>query len=224
MAKLRIYGMARTRAFRALWVANELGIDYEHIPVEIGSAGAQRPEYLAINPNGRLPAIDDNGFVLFESLAITMYLAKKYGHGTLYPAAPEAEARLWQWTLWALNEVDRGVNIWSLHAVRLPPAERDAGKLAEALKVIQGPFKVLDTAVAKQPYLLGDSFTVADLNVAAVISRAVDMDLSANPNLKAWLMRCLERPAARATLKLKAQSDAETSADITRLIAQRNRL
>src|SRR5262245_13758751 len=82
MSKLRIYGIARTRAFRALWVANELGLDYEHIPVEIGERGARQAEYLAVNPNGRLPAIDDNGFVLWESLAITLYLAKKHATGT----------------------------------------------------------------------------------------------------------------------------------------------
>jgi glutathione S-transferase len=83
---------------------------------------------------------------------------------------------------------------------------------------------VLDEAVSKQPYLLGNEFTVADLNVAAVISRAVEMDLSATPSLKAWLERCLERPAARKALALKARSDAETSADVTREIARRNRL
>ena len=83
---LRIYGIARTRAFRALWMAMELGLDYEHDPVEIGDAGARTPEFLAINPNGRLPVIVDDGFVLFESLAITMYLAKKHSPGRLYPA------------------------------------------------------------------------------------------------------------------------------------------
>ena len=186
-------------------MAKELGLDYEHIPVEIGDAGARKPEFLAINPNGRLPAIDDGGFVLFESLAITLYLAKKHSTGTLYPATLEGEAKAWQWSLWAVTEVDRGVNIWSLHAVRLPPAERDAAKRAEALAVLAAPFKVLDAAVAKQPYLLGNDFTVADLNVAAVISRAIDMDLSATPHLKAWLQRCLERPAAREALALKAQ-------------------
>ncbi len=138
MSRLRIYGIARTRAFRALWIAKELGLDYEHIPVEIGQAGARQPEYLAINPNGRLPAIDDGGFALWESLAITLYLAKKHGTGRLYPATLEGEAKAWQWSLWSVQEVDRGVNIWSLHAVRLPPADRDPQRLAEALKVLAG--------------------------------------------------------------------------------------
>jgi glutathione S-transferase len=148
---LRIYGIARTRAFRALWMAMELGIDYEHLPIEIGDAGARTPEFLAINPNGRLPVIVDDGFVLFESLAITLYLAKKHALGRLYPASPQDEARAWQWSFWAISEVDRGVNIWSLHAKRLPPAERDAAKRAEALKVLEGPFKVLDAAVEISP-------------------------------------------------------------------------
>ena len=224
MTSLRIYGIARTRAFRALWIAIELGLDYEHLPIEIGAAGARSPEFLKINPNGRLPFIDDDGFVLFESLAITLYLAKKHSAGKLYPAALEAEARTWQWTSWALNEVDRGVNIWSLHTVRLPAADRDAAKRDEALKVLAAPFKVLDAAVAKQPYLLGNDFTVADLNVAAVISRTIDMDLSGVPNLKAWLTRCLERPAARAALVLKTKADNETPAEVTQRIAKLNRL
>ena len=224
MSRLRIYGIARTRAFRALWRAKELGLDHEHDPVEIGDAGARTPEFLAINPNGRLPVIVDGDFVLFESLAITLYLAKKHSQGVLYPGTLEGEARAWQWSLWAVTEVDRGVNIWSLHAVRLPPEERDAAKRAEALKVLVAPFKVLDTAVSRQPYLLGSDFTVADLNVAAVISRAIEMDLDAVPNLKAWLTRCLERPAAREALALKTRADNETPVDVTRRIARINRL
>jgi glutathione S-transferase len=221
---LRIYGIARTRAFRALWIAEELGLAYEHLPIEIGDAGARAPEFLKINPNGRLPFIEDDGFVLFESLAITLYLAKKHSTGKLYPGTLQGEAKAWQWTSWALNEVDRGVNIWSLHAVRLPEGERDAAKRDDALKVVASPFRVLDAALANHSYLLGDEFTVADLNVAAVISRAVDMDLSAVPNLKAWLSRCLERPAARKALALKTKADNETPPEVTRRIAKLNRL
>jgi glutathione S-transferase len=224
MADLRIYGVARTRAFRALWIANELGLDYEHVPIEIGEAGARRPPYLAINPNGRLPAIDDGGFTLWESLAITLYLAKKHAAGRLYPTTLEGEAKTWQWSLWSVQEVDRGVNIWSLHAVRLPPADRDPQRLAEALKVLAPPFKVLDGALAGRSYLLGEDFTVADLNVAAVISRALDMDLSATPRLADWLARCLERPAARAARALRAQADAAVPVEVTRAIARHNRL
>jgi glutathione S-transferase len=224
MSNLRIYGIARTRAFRALWIAKELGLDYEHVPVEIGEAGARKPDYLAINPNGRLPAIDDDGFVLWESLAITLYLAKKHSTGVLYPASLEGEAKAWQWSLWAVQEVDRGVNIWSLHAVRLPPEDRDPQRRAEALKVIEAPFKVLDGALAGRRHLIGDDFTVADLNVAAVIGRAIDMDLSATPRIGDWLKRCLERPAAREARALRAAADAQVPVEVTRAIARHNRL
>jgi glutathione S-transferase len=224
MSGLRIYGVARTRAFRALWAAEELGLDFEHLPIEIGPAGARSAEFAKLNPNGRLPFIVDGDFVLFESLAITLYLAKKNSPGRLYPGSLEGEALAWQWSFWAISEVDRGVNIWSLHAERLPPEERNAALREEALKVIDAPFKVLDAAVAEKPYLLGNEFTVADLNVAAVISRAVDMDLSALPHLKAWLARCLERPAARTALALKDKADKETPAEMTRRIARINRL
>jgi glutathione S-transferase len=224
MSRLRIYGVARTRAFRAIWMAKELGLDYEHMPIEIGPAGARKPEYLFLNPNGRLPTIEDEGFVLWESQAITLYLAKKHSPGRLYPATLEGEAKAWQWSLWAANEVERAVNIWSLHAVRLPPEDRDPQTLAAALGVLAAPFRVLDGAVGNTPYLLGSEFTVADLNVAAVISRAIAMDLAATPRLADWLRRCHDRPAARAAVKLRAEADAATPAEATRMIARINRL
>jgi len=123
-----------------------------------------------------------------------------------------------------VQEVDRGVNIWSLHAVRLPPQEQDPQRRAEALKVLEAPFKVLDGTLARSAYLLGEEFTVADLNVAAVISRAIDMDLSATPRLAQWLNRCLERPAARTARALRAKADAEVPLEVTRMIARHNRL
>jgi len=224
MSGLRIYGIARTRAFRAIWIAKELGLDYEHVPIEIGPAGARKPEYLAINPNGRLPTIEDDGFVLWKSLAITLYLAKKHSFGRLYPATPAGEAKAWQWTLWAANELERSVNLWSLHAVRLPPEDRDPHKLADALNAVAAPFRVLDGAIGRDSYLLGGDFTVADLNVAGVISRAIDMDLSATPRLGEWLQGCLERPAAVAARRLREESDATSPADAIRTIARTARL
>src|SRR5215216_234049 len=218
MAGLRIYGIARTRAFRAIWMAKELGLDYQHIPIETGPAGARKPDYLAINPNGRLPAIDDDGFTLWESLAITLYLAKKHASGTLYPATLTGEAKAWQWSLWAVQEVDRGANIWSLHAVRLPPEERNATLREQALTVLAAPFRVLDGALADGDYLLGHEFTVADLNVAAVLSRAIDMDLSATPRLARWLGTCLARPAAQEASRLRVEADATVPVEITREI------
>src|SRR5262249_42985139 len=145
-------------------------------------------------------------------------------HVGLYPRTLEGEPKAWQWSLWSVQEVDRGVNIWSLHAVRLPPADRDPQRLAEALKVLERPLKVLDGALAGRSYLLGEDFTVADLNVAAVISRAIDMDLSATPRVGDWLKRCLDRPAAVATRALRGQADAKTSMEVMRGMAQHNGL
>jgi len=224
MSRLRIYGIPRTRAFRVIWMAKELGLDYENFPIETGPSGARKPEYLAINPNGRLPSIDDDGFVMWESQAINMYLAKKHSLGNLYPATLQGEARCWQWSLWAANEVERAVNIWSLHGIRLPADERDPKVLQAAESILAPPFKVLDGALADRTWLLGDAFTVADLNVAAVISRALSMDLSAVPALAQWLRRCLDRPAARDAGALREAEDAKTPIEVTRAIAARNRL
>jgi len=141
MSTLRIYGIARTRAFRVLWIAKELDLDYEHIPLEIGAAGAGKPDYLAINPNGRLPVIDDGGFVLWESLAITLYLAKK--HGRLYPSTLEGEAKAWQWSLWSVQEVDRGRQ--HLVAARRAPAARGS-RSATARRGAQGAGAAIEGA------------------------------------------------------------------------------
>ena len=124
-----------------------------------------------------------------------------------------------------LAEVDRGVNIWSLHAVRLPPAERDVAKRDEALRVLAAPFRVLDAAVARQHYLLGNAFTVADLNVAAVMSprrrhgpfRGAATSRPGSPAVS------IAR-AARKALALKTKADNETPAEVTRRIARLNRL
>jgi glutathione S-transferase len=224
MARLRIYGIARTRAFRVLWMAEELGLDYEHVPIETGPAGARRPDYLAVNPNGRLPAIDDDGFILWESLAINLYLAQKHGRGTMYPATLEGQAKAAQWSLWAANEIERATNVWSFHAERLPPAERDPKIAAAAIELLTPPFRVLDHALAARAHLLGNDFTVADLNVAAVALRAIAMDLAATPHFADWLQRCYERPAAQKVSALRRAAEAGAAIETTREAARRNRL
>ncbi|HXP02522.1 MAG TPA: glutathione S-transferase family protein [Stellaceae bacterium] len=224
MARLKVYGIARTRAFRVLWMAEELGLDYEHIAIETGAAGARQPGYLAVNPNGRLPAIDDDGFIMWESLAINIYLAKKHATGTLYPTTPHGEAKVVQWSLWAANEIERATNVWSFHAERLPPAERDPKIAAAAIELLTPPFRVLDRALADRPYLLGDEFTVADLNVAAVALRSIAMDLSATPHYRDWLRRCYDRPAAQKVSRMRREAEADASIDTVREAAKRNRL
>src|SRR3981189_107649 len=105
---LKIYGIPRPRTARVLWMAKELGLEFENIPID-NQGGSRSPDFLKINPNGHIPAIDDDGFVLCESMAINLYLAKKYSPASLYPALPEDEARAWQWSFWGMTEVGRPV-------------------------------------------------------------------------------------------------------------------
>ncbi len=114
---LRIYGSARSRATRTLWMAEELGLKHEHFDYAPRSPATRTPEYLALNPNGRVPTIDDDGFVLSESMAINLYLAKK--HGKLYPSDAKNEARAWQWSFWETDRLDRQL---TTYAKRLRPA------------------------------------------------------------------------------------------------------
>jgi glutathione S-transferase len=174
----------------------ELGVPYDHIPVSTRDGANMRPDYLAINPGGRVPAIDDGGFVLSESMAINLYLAKKYG-GELYPSTPKGEARAWQWSFWAVTEVDKTIIDWALHSSVLPEAERDSRRARAARLELERPLGVLDVALADAPWLAEGRFTVADLNPASVLYRALWMDLDDRPGVRDWLNRCWDRPAAR---------------------------
>ena len=196
MTALKVYGDPRTRTVRTLWMMGELDVPYDHIPVSTRDGSNLRPDYLAINPAGRVPAIDDGGFVLTESMAINLYLAKKHG-GALYPATPQGEARAWQWSFWAVTEVDRTIIDWALHSSVLPEAERDPKRARAARLELDRPLGVLEGVLAKSPWLAEDRFTVADLNAASVMYRALWMDLDDKPQSRDWLHRCWDRPAAR---------------------------
>ena len=193
---LKIYGVALSRAYRTLWVAEELGLSYELVETTFTS-GVHTPEYLTINPNGRIPTIDEDGFILWESLAINLYLAKK--HGTLYPTDLEGEARAWQWSFWGTAEVERPAITALFNRVVLPEDKRDPLAAEAAQKALTAPLKVLDGVVGPKRYLLGDQFTVADLNVAAILRNAhhARIDFTPFPNARTWLRTCHDRPAAQ---------------------------
>ena len=202
---LKIYGIPRSRAFRTMWLAKELGLDYENIPIDMGKGETRTPDYLKINPNGHIPAIDDDGVVLWESMAINLYLAKKYGQGGIYPVRLEDEARAWQWSFWGMTEVERPVLTAMFHRALLPEDKRDAALADQCERDLGRPLMVLDQAVSAQPYLLGEHFTIADLNVASILSwaRPARIDLSAVPKMAEWFKRCAERSAARAARDLQ---------------------
>jgi glutathione S-transferase len=205
---LKIYGVARSRAFRTLWMAGELGLPYEHVKVDFADSGTRRPDYLAINPNGHVPAIDDDSFRLWESMAINLYLAKKHASGAagLYPQALHDEARVWQWSFWGVTEVERPALTVLLNRIG-PEDKRDDAAAEEAERALAAPLRVLDAALAATPYLLGDRFTVADLNVASILAwaRQARVDLAAFPNVERWLKACHDRPAAQAARQLQRE-------------------
>jgi glutathione S-transferase len=202
---LKIYGIVRSRAFRTLWMAQELGIPYEQVQTDFsdGPTSCRAPSFAAINPNAQIPVIDDDGFKLWESLAINLYLAKKHADKGLYPKSLQDEAKCWQWALWGATGVEGPIGIWGQHTIMFPPEKRDPKQAEEALKKLAGPFKVLDGHLKGASYLVGDSFGVADLNLAGIMSRALTMDFSATPAVGDWLRRCLERPAAKIVRKLR---------------------
>jgi glutathione S-transferase len=204
---LKIYGVARSRAFRTLWMAGEVGLPYEHIKVDFADGGTRRPEYLAVNPNGHVPAIDDDGFRLWESMAINLYLAKKYGGAAgLYPQSLADEARAWQWSFWGMTEVERPALTALLNRIG-PEGQRNTAAADEAERALAAPLKVLDAALAATPYLLGQHFTVADLNVASILAwaRQARIDLVPFPKAEAWLKTCHDRPAAQAARQLQRE-------------------
>jgi glutathione S-transferase len=203
---LKVYGVARSRAFRTLWMAGELGIPYELVKVDFADNGTRQPEFLAINPNGHVPAIDDDGFRLWESMAINLYLAKKYGVGGLYPQGLEDEARVWQWSFWGMTEVERSALTMLLNRIG-PEDRRDAAAADEAERALAAPLAVLDQAVKGIPYLLGRDFTVADLNVSSILvwARQARVNLAPFARAEAWLRRCHDRPAAQAARQLQRE-------------------
>jgi glutathione S-transferase len=189
---LTIYGTPRSRTMRVLWTAAELGLDYAHAPVTVDDPWLKSAAFLAISPNGTIPAIVDDGFALAESMAINLYLTKRHATGPLYPASPEAEADAWRWSLWAQGQLEP----WVMQDARL--ADLRAAAATSMREEVARALALLERTLATRAFLLGETFTVADLNVAGVLSpsRASKLDLGPYAHLHAWLARCYGRPAA----------------------------
>ena len=203
---LKIYGQPRSRAFRVIWLAKEAGIAYEHIPVSIT---AEKPEckepwYVELNPNARVPAIDDDGFVMWESAAINLYLAEKYACA-LFPSNAQARGRMLQWAFYIANDVEPPMITLFQNRVLFPPEKRNAamGDAAEAQLVVR--LKILEEHLARNKFFGGDTWDMADFMVASVVYTlaAIKYDLSKFPKFAAWLAASIERPAAKEARKLR---------------------
>ena len=215
---LKIYGVLRSRASRPVWVAKELGLPYELVPViqayRLERPGAPdaplntaSPAFLAVNPSGLVPSIDDDGFVLHESLAITLYLAGKHG-GPLAPRDARETGLAAMWSLWAATRCEP-------HALailqRLPASakDHDPAAAAAAVEALRQPFGVLDAALRDGGgFAVGGRFTVADINLAEVFRYAQPAAelFAASPHVQRWLAACQSRPAFR---EMMAEREAE---------------
>jgi glutathione S-transferase len=184
---------------RALWMAEELGIEFEHVPTRFADQ-SKEPDYLKVNPNGRVPAIDDDGFIVWESMAVNLYLAKKYG-GDLGPKDLQEDTTATRWSFWVMTEIEKSLLQALFHTLGLFDMEKDPAAAAAALEELDRPLAVLEAELQSKEYLMGGRFTVADLNVASVLTftRMVGEDLSKWPAVQAWFGRCTGREAlARA--------------------------
>jgi glutathione S-transferase len=184
-----LYGEPRSRAFRCIWMLEELGLEFELVPVRFGGIETRKPEFLAINPNGRVPALVDGELVLYESLAINHYLATRYGVDTLEASTPRGRAEALRWSFWAMGEIEGPVDAVARHGAR------------RADDWATGPLSGLDAALTDADWLVEPRFTVADLNVAVMFWRPVlaRVDRGPWPRLRAWIERCTDRPAWRRT-------------------------
>lgn len=204
---LKIYGVYRSRATRPLWLLEEIGLPFEHVPIiqayrlpDTSAPGCpvhtQSSEFLAVNPMGSIPSIDDDGFLLHESLAISLYLARKYG-GDFGPQDIGEEALMVQWSLFAATSIET-------LALKIQSTKGDTPEgiaaIDDAADALVRPFDVLEKHLATTHYLVGDRFTAADINVVEILryARGYHPLFDSRPSLKAWYEACIHRPAYQA--------------------------
>ncbi len=197
---LQLYGNPRSRAMRCLWMLEEVGQPYQLVDKSLRADDLHSADYLRLNPNARIPTLVDGEVVLWESMAINLYLAQKYP-GPMHCTEAAVLGHAVQWSFWAMLEVEMLLLHMLEHHVLLAEYARDISVVERNKLLLKKPLGILNGALAGRSHIAGDSFTVADLNVASILSwgKIVQLDLSAWPDLKRWLDACLARPAhARA--------------------------
>lgn len=201
MQPIRIWGRVNSgNVKKVLVVAEELNIPYERIDAGMQFGVVDTPEYRKLNPNGRVPTIEDGDYVLWESHAICRYLAMKYGGEAIYPTDPAARASVDRWLDWVLSTVvpaDVPV-FWG--TIRTPPEKRDQAAIAANAKKLADIFQILEARLAGRQYVDGERVTLADLVLGIFVYRYFKnpfIERPTQPNLAAWC----ERMRLRASYK-----------------------
>ena len=205
---LTIHGVTRSRASRLIWACHELGLDFAQVPViqayrlpdpaaPDAPLNTRSPSFLALSPAGAIPVLDEDGLVLAESLAGTLYLARRHNAHDIGPRDDAEDALMLQWSFYAATSIEPdALTILFLHARGQAQSGEDAALVANAAERLVRPMKVLDDHLAVQGHLVGGRFTVADLNMAEVVRYAGYGDLMGQfPAVVAWLADCQARPA-----------------------------
>lgn len=213
---LTIYGVYRSRASRNYWMALELGLEVRSVPViqarrvkDPMAPGAPlntaSPEFLAINPMGQIPAVTDGDLLLTESLATNLYLARKHP-GPLSAADLTEEGEMLRWSFWAANEVEpHAVKLVLTYDAGAENTEDGKATIALARRSLKKAFSVLDRQLASTGHVVGDRFTVADLNLAEVFryTQSQTALFDEAPHVKAWIEACQSRPAFRTMMDIR---------------------
>jgi glutathione S-transferase len=207
---LKLYGNARSRASRCLWMLEEMGERYELIQTSLRAEDLKNPAYLRLNPNARIPTLVDGGVVLWESMAINLYLAQR--PGPMHANGAEALGLAAQWSFWAVLEMEALLLDLLSHRILLSESARDISQIERDTLLLQRPLAVLGDALNDRDFLGGDTFTVADLNVASILvwGKIAGLDFSRQPNLARWLERSLARPAYRRVWLLQSGADVSS--------------
>lgn len=197
---LKVWGRKNSANVQeVMWALGELGLPHQHINLAGAFGGNREPSYLALNPNGLVPTIQDGDFVLWESNAIVRYLSAKYGAGTLAPADAETHARADQWMDWQLSVVAPAIFglFWGL--VRTPAEQRDLAAIAASIAQTAGAMKILDAQLGKTAFVTGDAFCMGDIPVAIMAHRFRQLvpDRPALPHLERWFATIEKREAFR---------------------------
>ncbi|MEF2072995.1 glutathione S-transferase family protein [Consotaella aegiceratis] len=201
---LKIWGRKSSiNVQKVLWLAGELGLAYEHVPAGGSFGRLDEPEFRALNPHGRIPVIEDDGVPVWESHAILRYLAARFGSDAFWSADPGRRAAADQWMDWSQASwqpafID-GV-FWGYF--RTPEADRDWPAIHRALATCECHLGILDGILAKQPFVLGDALSLADIPAGSLLYRYFELDIErpSLPNVEAWYRRLTERPAYRESV------------------------